>query len=142
MHRLLRHYCMDTRRIDRETRRAGWYILAGFVLGVMVFLVDGPGILTTFMLIYYGACLGALEKWHVEPGLWMLATVFLVIGASIYVLFQYNSLMELVRGKSSPFHVAVDGMVALSILWKQIRLLASVTMQNHSLQRPADRAQT
>jgi hypothetical protein len=122
--------CLDSlsaRRVDWHIRHSVWYLLIGMVLIALCVTLNAPtGILTGVMLTMLGSGLGTIEKWRTEPGLWMLAAVWLAFAGPFWLLLECMPIVDAVRGKTDGIPVAIDVFISTSILWLQARLYWSV----------------
>lgn len=112
---------MSTKQLDSHIRRARVYLLIGLCLIAWGVITDTVGIATGFVSGFLGATLACLAGYRSEPGLWMLAVVFLAISSPLYILFEYDTLSRTLAGQSSPLFVAADTLAATILLWFHIR---------------------
>lgn len=124
---------LTDREVDGLTRGYHRPLLAGLALAPLAWRLDGAGVLTAFMAIWLGACGGSLGAWRTERGLWMLAGLFLAIGATVYGLIQVGSVRDLLRGRRAPAWLTADMMVGTGLLGLQVRLLLTVASRNRAL---------
>lgn len=85
------------------------------------------------MLVGLGAMGGSFSKWRTEHGLWMLGALFLISCGSLLVLFVYHSVMDAIAGRFPTGIVAVDGVVATSLLAFMVRFVWAVTYWNRHI---------
>jgi hypothetical protein len=49
--------------------------------------MNGDGIVIAFFLGTFGAAAASLSRWRTEPGLWMLAVLFLALFSAFFLTF-------------------------------------------------------
>lgn len=88
------------------------------------------GLVTGFAGVYMGACCGSMEKYKKEPGLWMLAGLFLFFTGLFWLM---GTLQAVFSGNSSTPSVSLDWAGSTVIAGITIRILASVIVHNRKL---------
>jgi hypothetical protein len=98
--------------------------------------MDGDGIVIAFFLGALGAAGASLSRWRTEPGLWMLAVLFLVLFFALYLTFCYGQLRDAWNGAPRVDLVAAaEFAVATLLLVTLLRFLTSVAMENYCLSK-------
>jgi hypothetical protein len=120
---------------DRLIRRGHWHCLGGLVLLVAaVSLLRDFGFVSGLMLVLGGGMAASFRFWLRERGLWMLAVLALVAYVPLYVMIQYDALKQHLNApRAVPWWAAVDAAVAAAIVWRTVRLLATVARVNRRI---------
>ncbi len=123
------------RQADWLIRRGHWVCLGGAVLVVLaVTRFRDAGFVTGFMVFLFGGLALSFRAWLTERGLWMLATIGLVVSVALYGAMQRDALKLGLNGQNPRLvWLAFDTAVAASVVWLQVRLLATVIRVNRAL---------
>jgi hypothetical protein len=116
-----------------------YLLLAGMALVGLSFLGLDYGIITGFFAVGLGASGGAFTKWLCERGLWMLAVLFFVIYAFVYVCFCIGQLQDALQG-APVLNVAltVDVAIGTWLLVANLRFLLNVAKENYFVSTSRD----
>jgi hypothetical protein len=92
------------------------------------------GVVSGFMLLMFGGCTLGLRAWLRERGLWMLAAVALCAFLPLYAMMEWDAIKRNANGPN-PRLVGLgwDTAFAASVVWLQVRLLATVIRVNKAL---------
>ena len=119
---------------DAVIRWAGLLILGGLLLGAASAWLKFPGVITAAFAISLGASGGTLIRWRTEPGLWMIAGLFLILFSSIYALCLFGQGRDLLRGAGRPdLGVVIDLSLGTTLLASTNRFLWRVAKTNWKL---------
>ena len=121
--------------VDWLIRRGYWLALVGVIL---IAAAIGPlrdvGFVSGLMLLLFGGCAGGFRNWRRERGLWMFAVVALCAWVPLYATIQWDAIRRELRGQNPrPFLLGWDVALATSIVWYQVRFLATVIRVNRVL---------
>lgn len=107
--------------------------------GLLAFLAAGACwlcglVVSTGMLVGVGAMSGSFNDWRKERGLWMLSALFLIIFGGFYAVVSYHQISDWLAGRA-PLRglMAVDWILATSLLTYKIRFLSAITFFNRQL---------
>ena len=114
------------------TRNAGWLMIATFVCGLLCVKYDLSGILTVVQLGSLSASAAMLVNYRRERGLWMLASLFLVLLIAIYALGVLGKLCDALRGVAPPLAILIDAALATLVLTIHIRFLWNTAWANYA----------
>ncbi len=89
--------------------------------------------ISSVMFVALGAMGGSFSEWRTERGLWMLGALFLTIFGAIHVLLLYHATIDWIAGRAVGGMVAVDIIVASSVLALMVRFLRAVTHWNRRM---------
>jgi hypothetical protein len=121
---------------DRDTllRHAHWFLFGGLLLGALSRFAEGFGVISATMAVGLGASAGVFRQWRTDPGLWMLAALFLLLFGSCYGIMLYGELHDLWQGKGNAgCLVWCDFSLGLTILGSHVRILAQIVRLNIKL---------
>lgn len=103
------------------------------------------GSFTAFMLFGLGVFAVALQKWRTDPGLWMFATLLVVIYGPSCAYFEYQEIDSLLNpapgGRALPrgwqrICFSLDCALALLVIGRIVRFALSVAVRNWQLTHP------
>ena len=123
---------MSSSRLSRWVARGRWLVLVSLAGCVVSYQIGGTGILSAVALCLFGASAASVEKFDHEPGLWMFASLILVVAACMWILFTLSSVLPSTNGFPG-IATLVDAAVATVLFGLLIRCMASVIAHNHSL---------
>ena len=96
----------------------------------------GSGILSCFAALYLGATSGSVRSYRTEPGIWMLAMLFVCITAPIWTIFMLADIVPALRGtRAMPWPLVVDASVCTMLFGEANRVLFSVAWHNWRIVR-------
>lgn len=104
------------------------------------------GFFTSFTILGYGEFAFVLKKWRTDRGLWMLATLLVVIYGPILACVEFWEFTQLlkpgpgaaaVRKGWVELRFACDCSLALMVLGKIVRFAFSVVVRNWQLTHPS-----
>lgn len=115
-----------------------WYrpmLLAAMVGGYLALKFEIPGIfLSCYFLGSMGAAGGMLTNYRSEPGLWLLAGLFLLIFGGLDILFAFNEFKDNLQNMPQlPIGIAFDLTLGTTLLAAQVRFLWRVVKVNQAL---------
>jgi hypothetical protein len=117
-------------------------ILLGMLFGVAAARFQQPGVITAVFATCLGASGGALRDWRQERGLWMLASLFLVINVAVYGLLNFGQAHDLMRGVPwGEFGLTIDVAIGTMLLASNVRFLWRVAKGNWTFTHLADEQQ-
>lgn len=144
-------FLMSDDRIDRTIH----FCRHLFIGGLSWFLLMAPLpkplkvlVFTSFMVSALGLFAFCLQKWRFDRGLWMLATLLVVIYAPICAFFYYLEIMSLINPAPAgqalmrgwdEIRLALDCSLALLLTGKIVRFSLSVSIRNWQLTHPRSR---
>ena len=121
---------------DQLGRQGRWYLLVGLVLICLSRFTDGFGIISAIMAGGLGASGAVFRQWRSEPGLWMLAGLFLLLLGSAYGVMLYGELRDLWQRNARPgWEVWVDFSLGLVLLGSHVRILAQIVRLNIKIRK-------
>ncbi len=103
------------------------------------------GFVTSFAILGFGEFAFMLKKWRTDRGLWMLATLFVVIYGLILACVEFSEFAQLLKpgpGAAvvqkgwAEVRLACDCALALLVLSKFVRFAFSVAVRNWQLTHP------
>lgn len=132
---------LSPERMHWLIRRGPWLCLTGAVLMVLaVRHFHDIGFVSGLMLILFGGCTLGFRAWLTERGLWMLATVALGAFLLLYATMQWEAFRQELKGQAPRLGgLSLDTAIAVSIVWMQVRFLATVIRVNRALSRGTGR---
>ncbi|HVU86199.1 MAG TPA: hypothetical protein VHD36_02685 [Pirellulales bacterium] len=114
-------------------RHYRWCMVLGAILLVVGVCTESFGAAGIF-LVALGACGATFQRWRREPGLWMLALVFLALFGPTYLAFAYHLADEMMRGVVAPLG-ALDFVLATVVQLLLVRTLLTIARFNFLLSR-------
>lgn len=127
---------MHPDRVELVIRHAPRVMLAGALLWGASRYFSIPGAVTGFMLVALGASGGTFTAWRREPGLWMLAGLYLLVWLPICIVLQLDfALHGLPAGQWDPWQL-VDFAASLAVMSWQVGFLVTVFRVNRGVARP------
>ena len=109
----------------------GFLLAGGIALMALSSFTNVPGILVGFFAATLGAAGGALEKWRSERGLWMLAMLFFLIYAFLYVCFCIGQVADALRGGPNDIYLMLEWSISIFFLVSTLRFLVMVAKENY-----------
>jgi hypothetical protein len=92
------------------------------------------GFVSGLMLLLFGGCTLGLRAWLRERGLWMLAALALCAWLPLYGAMQWDAIKRELNGPNPRLvWLGWDAALAASVVWLQVRLLATVVRVNRAL---------
>jgi hypothetical protein len=104
------------------------------LLALAVSVFHGVGFVSGLMLLLCGSCAMGFRFWLRERGLWMLAVVALCAWLPLYVTIQWDAIKRELNGPNRRLvWLGWDAAFAASVVWLQVRLLATIVRINRML---------
>jgi hypothetical protein len=116
-------------------QRGPWFAVWGAVLmALAIGVFRDIGFVSGLMLLLFGGCTLGLRAWLRERGLWMLAAVALCAWLPLYGAMQWDAIKRELNGPNPRLvWLGWDTALAASVVWLQVRLLATVVRVNRAL---------
>lgn len=133
---------LSERATDWINSRGRWLLLLAGPVELMRALLpqlQGPGLVSTWMMAWLGACCMCLRSWRTERGLWMLSGFFLLVMLAGLAMPAVGTARDTLAGRevlgplaADPWD-ALDVGVTLALMVLQAVLLLTVTVRNLAL---------
>jgi hypothetical protein len=108
-------------------------ICLGFAIVGLSIAFDSSGIITGFFLGGLGVTAAGLSGWRRERGLWMLATVLILMYGFCYVVSCFSQVMDAMRGAPANHPaLVVDFSIGTLLLIATLRFLFNVARENYT----------
>ena len=111
-------------------RLAVWLLMASLCHGFVCVRYDAPGILTVMQTAAMGISAVMFSGYRRERGLWMHATLYLLLYASVHGLGLYGEMRDGMRGVAPPLTILIDATLATFVLGIHVKLLWNVGTAN------------
>jgi hypothetical protein len=126
---------MQPVRVEWVIGHARWIMLTGAVVWGLSLSLAAPGAMTGFMLVALGASGATFGAWRREPGLWMLAGLFLMIWLPVCVGLQVDKALHGLPAGGFPAGEVADFATSLVVMGWHVGFLATVFRHNRNLSR-------
>ena len=126
---------ISPQRVEWVIHRYRWLIFAGLALCIVGARFETFGVVTGAFILMLGGSGGSFGMWRRELGLWMLASLFLVLCFPLAAIFEYHAFVGDLRNSRLGFWRMVDFVVGPTVLMFQVRFLATVARFNWLLSR-------